>query len=62
MRYIIGYRRGAGAHGLGQGINHLVMEMEILFHAQCSIYIRTIATFSGREDCFSKKPNKLKTS
>ena len=36
IRYIA-HRRGAGAHGLGQGINHLITETEILFPAQCSI-------------------------
>ena len=35
-RYSIGHRGGSGAHGLGQGINHLVMEMEISFLVQCS--------------------------
>ena len=37
IRYIAHSRRGAGAHGLGQGINHLITETEILFPAQCSI-------------------------
>ena len=33
----IAHRRVAGAHGLGQGINHLITETEILFLVRCSI-------------------------
>ena len=33
----IAHRRGAGAHGLGQGLNHLITATEILFLAQRSI-------------------------
>ena len=52
-RYSIGYRRGAGAHGLRQGIKHLVMELKSRSSYNAQYNIRTIGTFSGREDCFS---------
>ena len=51
--YSIGHRRGAGAHGLGQGTNHLIMELKSRSSYNAQYNIRTIGTFSEREDCFS---------